>query len=1102
MKEYHIISTIEDLEELDKYIDEFPANAPMGIDTETDGLRFFAYDCGISLSLDPDMGFYLVTRTWNGKELIVSPIRDHLKPYLEKWLLKERRLVLHNALFDARILQNNFGIYIVDKILMDTRTLFKLTISEDDNASLKELSEKYIDNGAKNEQLDLKESVLRAGGRWNKYEKDMFMGNTEILGRYACKDASLTLAIYNKFIPLLEADNQLNALWQNEQRPLLEVVFKMNTTGFPVDIPYFEKLKRDMESDIARLESEILNDIKPLIEDYEDHLIVKKTKYARDEYAKMLCKAQGWDIRHLDDDQIVFIKKSVYRHYYGEITPFKLTSLKDMTWLIFEKLGEPVTKKTEMGKPSIDGDVIEALSAKYPWANKLLEKKKNEKLLSTYVECVLNEHIDGLVYLDFDICGTISGRFSTHGGVPIMTLPAENTAIKQGFIAPKGYKLVSADASSLEPHLAAYLSGDPKLIDSFVSGKDFYSVIGMEQFGKKDCTPYKDGSSNSFAKKYSKIRDLCKTYCFAKNTKVDTKYGIKFIKDLNIGDYILTSKGYKRITHIFKRKADTIRFCTTKSGFECTADHEIWSETELKFKKAIDFIKDEKLSYFVSKSNNYNKEYLKLPIFSNASFNNGAITPLSYLDFSPEWAWILGAYIGDGVGAFTRRKTYRKKMFNSHLTTGYIGICGLSDDLITEKFRKFFQDKGYKFSRVWSNKGKPNEFSIDKISDYELIKIFQGTFKAFESKDELTGRKNLTIQDFVFNSSFEVKLAFIAGLLDTDGYLKSYGKRRTAEVTFCSKSINLVSDLSCLLHSIGVECSIYTELNKTYNKYYHILRISAKGVQVLAFLGIDKYLTVPRKKQAILDTKDIIIRGPTKLSMECKFRKIVPSENQDVYDITVEDIHEFYANGIRVHNCLASLYGAENHRISEVLHPEAVDWETRQEYKKEAQDLLDGYFKAFPGIKKLIDESHKEAHLTGQVRTKFGRIRHMPLVKEVYDKYGFKLKDYRFAKNHGLQELRRTYKNYLNNSVNVQIQGLGAHILNVAAINIYKKINELKLDAWISIQVHDELICIAKEDQAEQVLNIMKECISNAVDLKPIVIKSEGKIGNNLKECK
>jgi DNA polymerase I-like protein with 3'-5' exonuclease and polymerase domains len=714
MKEYHVIEDLEGLQALDDYL-ESSNNAPMAFDFETNGLFFGCLDVGFSISIDPEIAFYVPTRIYKGipRSLVETPLRSKLLPYLKRWLIRSQRtLVMHNANFDCKVLLTNYGLNAINNVLCDTRLLFKMAVSEDDPAGLKELGVRYFGEDAKDEQNDLKQSVIENGGKWLKDEKDMYMGAKDILAKYGAKDASLTIALFELLYPKLKTEG-LWDLWNEETLPLMSVVFKMNTTGFHINVEHFNKLKIEMEKEIEDLENNILNDLGPDLVDYEKELILKKTKIARHPLAKTEITALGYkNTKTLTPDEEWAIKEKVYRHEYGSKSPFSLTSPKDLRWLIYEHFKEPITVKTDTGLPATDKDVINSLAGKYKWAKKLVEKRENEKLLSTYVEGPLRENVNGVVYFDFDQGGTISGRFSTRSGVPIMTLPKGDKRIKRGFEAPPGYKLVVLDYSSLEPHLAAYLSQDPDLIDSFVSGKDFYSVIGIKQFGKHDATPYKDGSPNSFAKKYPDIRDLTKTYA------------------------------------------------------------------------------------------------------------------------------------------------------------------------------------------------------------------------------------------------------------------------------------------------------------------------------------------------------------------------------------------------------LAVLYGAEEYRVAEILHPEATSWDERKVAMGEAGNLIGSYFKAFPGTKKLIDQSHFEAHQYGMVRTKFGRIRHMPLVAEVYKKYGFKLKDPKFAKANKLQDLRREYKNFLNNSVNIQVQGLAAHGCNRAAILIMNEFAKQNIDGYVAIQVHDELGAIVREDQAELAYKIMDQCMANSIDISPIKLKTEGKIGNNLAECK
>ena len=86
--------------------------------------------------------------------------------------------------------------------------------------------------------------------------------------------------------------------------------------------------------------------------------------------------------------------------------------------------------------------------------------------------------------------------------------------IRESIIAGNKRKLIGADVSSLEPHIAAYVSGDPGLIDIFVTGKDFYSAIAIKQFELKDMSAFKD-DPNYLGDKNKALRNKTKTYSLA-----------------------------------------------------------------------------------------------------------------------------------------------------------------------------------------------------------------------------------------------------------------------------------------------------------------------------------------------------------------------------------------------------------------------------------------------------------------------------------------------------------------------------------------------------------------------------------------------------------
>ena len=69
-------------------------------------------------------------------------------------------------------------------------------------------------------------------------------------------------------------------------------------------------------------------------------------------------------------------------------------------------------------------------------------------------------------------------------------------------------------------------------------------------------------------------------------------------------------------------------------------------------------------------------------------------------------------------------------------------------------------------------------------------------------------------------------------------------------------------------------------------------------------------------------------------------------------------------------------------------------------------------------------------------------------------------------------------------ALNTPIQGSAADIIKVAMVKFYNRLNEENLKAKLILQVHDELIVDCPEDEREKVLEIMKDVMTHAVDLK------------------
>jgi len=188
-----------------------------------------------------------------------------------------------------------------------------------------------------------------------------------------------------------------------------------------------------------------------------------------------------------------------------------------------------------------------------------------------------------------------------------------------------------------------------------------------------------------------------------------------------------------------------------------------------------------------------------------------------------------------------------------------------------------------------------------------------------------------------------------------------------------------------------------------------------------------------------------------------------------------------YSLGIR--------YGAKAGKISQLLNIS----------KEEAQEIIDSYFRAFPLLKDSMDKYLQEAKTKGTVTSKFGRVRHLPRLREMYIKFGDAILDYkalpRLAYKYKipmaeLQLIRREYNGLLNNALNFPIQSAANSIISRAAIAMSKEFLAKGLDAWISAITHDQAVVSVREDQKEEVAEIVQRCMekTNTISVPLVAI--------------
>ena len=191
--------------------------------------------------------------------------------------------------------------------------------------------------------------------------------------------------------------------------------------------------------------------------------------------------------------------------------------------------------------------------------------------------------------------------------------------------------------------------------------------------------------------------------------------------------------------------------------------------------------------------------------------------------------------------------------------------------------------------------------------------------------------------------------------------------------------------------------------------------------------------------------------------------------------------------------------------------------------QKTAEGLVKGYLDGFPQLRDWREDSRKQVKENGRIQNYVGRIRHLPKVQRLYDKFQDRMMDWRFRKEletkvppkyvkkdgevvktisprDQVTQAYRDYRNGLNNCLNFQLQSLAAAVVNRAALKINLKAKELGIDALCQAQVHDQLIINVDDKDAEMFAPYVQEIMENTTKLPGVTLKAPPEIANNWAE--
>lgn len=131
--------------------------------------------------------------------------------------------------------------------------------------------------------------------------------------------------------------------------------------------------------------------------------------------------------------------------------------------------------------------------------------------------------------------------------------------------------------------------------------------------------------------------------------------------------------------------------------------------------------------------------------------------------------------------------------------------------------------------------------------------------------------------------------------------------------------------------------------------------------------------------------------------------------------------------------------------------------------RKEARKYIDNYFENYTGVRSYMDDAVAKGKENGYVETLLNRRRYVPELA---------------SRNYNIRSFGERV------AMNMPIQGSAADIIKMAMVNVFKVLKDKKLKSRLILTIHDELIIEAHRDEVQDVKQMMKETMENAIKLQ------------------
>ncbi len=410
--------TVLSQERFDEWLKILSEADVFAFDTETTSLDYMdAKIVGVSFSVAVGAGAYVpFAHDYLGapQQLTEASVLGGLKALLEDDSAKK---IGQNLKYDAHVLLNH-GIQlrgIAFDTMLESYVLSSLGRHDMDTLALAYLGHETIHF----------EDIAGKGAKqltFNQIELDK-------AGPYAAEDAEVTFRLHSELWPQLQAEPDLEHVFNKIELPLVPVLNRIEQNGALLDVVALLGQSEELGKKILDLQERA-------------HSIAGKE--------------------------------------------FNLSSPKQLATIMFEEQEIPVKKKTAKGAPSTAEEVLQDLAHDYELPRVILEYRSLAKLKSTYTDKLpkMIKQSTGRVHTSYHQAVTATGRLSSSDpnlqNIPVRT--EEGRRIRKAFVAPKGYKIIAADYSQIELRIMAHLSQDEGLLSAFSAGLDVHTATAAEVF--------------------------------------------------------------------------------------------------------------------------------------------------------------------------------------------------------------------------------------------------------------------------------------------------------------------------------------------------------------------------------------------------------------------------------------------------------------------------------------------------------------------------------------------------------------------------------------------------------------------------------------------